>query len=230
MVSARARFPFELVIMAGDNMYGRQEPQDFEPKFERPYRPLLDAGVPFYAVLGNHDDPNNRFYASFNMHGERYYSFAAKGVRFFMLDTNVLDPRQLAWIEESLKGARENWKIAVLHHPLYSDGGRHGSNVDIRVALEPMLVKHRVQAVFTGHDHIYERLKPQKGVTHFVIGSSGQLRKGDLRPSAITAVGFDQDQVFALFEVTGDMMAFEAISRTGIVVDSGVIQRQSITP
>ena len=44
-------------------------------KFEEPYKPLLDADVKFYASLGNHDDPTQRFYKPFNMNGERYYSF-----------------------------------------------------------------------------------------------------------------------------------------------------------
>jgi hypothetical protein len=62
MVAARERFPFEFVIMLGDNIYGRKQPQDYVDKFERPYAPLLQAGVPFFAALGNHDDPDQRFY------------------------------------------------------------------------------------------------------------------------------------------------------------------------
>src|SRR5712692_9983334 len=76
MVATRVRFPFEMVLMLGDNIYGRQEPRDFMLKFEEPYRPLLEAGVRFYAALGNHDDQANRFYKPFNMGGERYYSYA----------------------------------------------------------------------------------------------------------------------------------------------------------
>ena len=100
MVAARERFPFEFVIMLGDNMYGRQRPQDYVDKFERPYAPLLQAGVPFYAALGNHDDPDQRFYKDFNMGGERYYTFARPNVRFFIFDTNLMDPKQIAWIDE----------------------------------------------------------------------------------------------------------------------------------
>src|SRR5947209_4369900 len=51
MVAWRAKFPFEFVIMLGDNLYGSQEPGDFVTKFETPYKPLLDAGVKFYAAL-----------------------------------------------------------------------------------------------------------------------------------------------------------------------------------
>jgi 3',5'-cyclic AMP phosphodiesterase CpdA len=225
MAAARATFPFPLVIMLGDNMYGRQSAQDFVAKFERPYSPLLKSGVRFRASLGNHDDQRNRFYAGFSMNGERYYTYREQSVRFFALDTNQLDPRQLAWLDEVLRGPAHEWKICYFHHPLYSNARRHGSDVDLRVILEPLFVKHGVDVVFAGHDHVYERIKPQKGITHFVNGSSGELRKGDVRPSATTAAYFDQDHVFTLVEVAGDEMFFQARSRGGRVVDSGVIRR-----
>jgi len=88
-----------------------------------------------------------------------------------------------------------------------------------------VLLKYGVNVVFSGHDHIYERMKPQKGVTYFVNGSSGELRKGDVHPSSITAAYYDQDQVFSLIEIDGDDMYFQARSRTGRTVDSGVIHR-----
>ena len=126
MAAARERFPFEFVIMLGDNMYGSQKPPDFVDKFERPYASILQAGVPFYATLGNHDNPNNRFYKGFNMGGQRYYTFVQKNVRFVVFDSNLMDRQQLAWIEGTLKDAQEPWKICYFHHPLYSDAGRHG--------------------------------------------------------------------------------------------------------
>jgi predicted phosphodiesterase len=226
MAAVEARRPFDLVIMLGDNIYGRQQPGDFVQKFERPYKPLLDAGVRFYAALGNHDNERNRFYRPFNMGGERYYTFAVRNVRFFVLDSDSLDPKQREWIETVLAASNDDWKICYFHHPLYSDGGRHGSQVDLRVVLEPLFVKYDVNVVFSGHDHIYERIKPQKGITYFVAGSAGQLRKGDLHPSDLTAAAFDQDQAFVIVDIAGDEMRFEAISRTGQVVDSGVIHRE----
>jgi 3',5'-cyclic AMP phosphodiesterase CpdA len=226
MVAARARFPFNMVIMLGDNIYGRQDPQDFVTKFEQPYAALLSAGVRFRASLGNHDSQQNRFYPAFNMGGERYYTYVDKNVRFFVIDSNQMDPKQLAWVDNALKESADDWKICYFHHPLYSDGGRHGSEVELRVILEPLFVKYGVNVVFSGHDHVYERIKPQKGITYFVNGSSGELRKGDVHPSAMTAAYFDQDQAFSLVEVAGDDMSFQAISRTGQMVDSGTIHRQ----
>jgi hypothetical protein len=158
------------------------------------------------------------------MGGQRYYTFVKDLVRFVVLDTNLMDAPQLAWFERTLRASREPWTICVFHHPLYSDGERHGPNMEMRVLLEPLLVRYAVDIVFAGHEHFYERVKPQKGVTHFIAGSGGQLRKGDVAWSALTAAAFDQDQAFMLVEVGKDALAFRAISRTGLVVDAGTIQ------
>src|SRR6185436_18493621 len=103
---------------------------------------------------------------------------------------------------------------------------RHGASVELRVLLEPLFVKYGVNVVFSGHDHVYERIKPQKGIYYFVSGSAGRLRKGNMTPSDETAASFDQDLSFMAVEVAGTDMFFQAISRTGQTVDSGVIHRQ----
>ena len=163
------------MLLAGDNIYGSERPQDFVKKFEIPYKPLLDAKVKFYASLGNHDDRNQRFYKPFNMEGKLYYSFKApkQDVRFFALESTYPEPEQIKWVEEELKKSGEDWKIMFFHHPLYSSGGRHGSDLRLRETLEPLFVQYNVSVVFAGHDHFYERIKPQKGIAHFVVGSAG---------------------------------------------------------
>jgi len=226
MIGAHSDFPFDFVITLGDNLYGGSRPHDFETKFEAPYKPLLDTGVQFYASLGNHDDPNERFYKPFNMHGANYYTFKKGNVRFFVLDSNYMDPKQLAWLETQLQNAENGvWKICYFHHPLYSSGRAHGPATDLRLLLEPLLVKYGVDVVFAGHDHVYERVRPQKGIYYFTEGASGQLRYGNLRKSEITAHGFDTDRTFMLIEISGDEMHFQTIARSGATVDSGVIKR-----
>jgi len=226
MTRAHRTFPFDLVIMLGDNMYGSQRPGDFVQKFERPYAALLAANVKFQASLGNHDQPENVSYPPYNMNGQRYYTYVRSNVRFFALDSTLMDRKQLEWLEAALKDAREEWKICYFHHPLYSDAARHGSSFDLRAVLEPLFLKYGVNVVFSGHDHVYERVKPQKGIYYFVSGAAGQLRKGNMRPTGDTAAAFDRDQSFMLLEVIGSDLYFEAMSRLGESVDSGVIQRQ----
>jgi 3',5'-cyclic AMP phosphodiesterase CpdA len=165
MTEAHAKFPFDFVIMLGDNIYGGSKPKDFERKFSIPYKPLLDAGVKFYASLGNHDSTNESFYAPFNMNGLTYYTFKKGNVNFFALNSNYMDPKQLAWLENELKNASDkDWKVCYFHHPLFSSGKTHGSSTDLRKVLEPLFIKYHVDVVFAGHDHVYERVKPQNGI------------------------------------------------------------------
>jgi predicted MPP superfamily phosphohydrolase len=231
MAALHGRFKYDLVVLVGDNLYGAQRPQDFKKKFELPYKALLDSGVKFYASLGNHDSREQRYYKLFNMEGKLYYTFSPKAsVRFFAFDSSYPEPEQIKWLEDELKASSSDWKIVFFHHPLYSSGERHGSDIRLREVLEPLFLKYNVSVVLTGHDHFYERVKPQKGIAYFVVGSGGRLRKGNIdRESGITAKGFDTDLAFMAAEIIGDNMYFNAISRTGQTVDSGALARRNPT-
>ncbi len=231
MAKLHTRFKYELVITVGDNIYGSERPQDFVRKFELPYKALLDADVKFYASLGNHDDRTQVRYKLFNMDGKAYYTFKApdEDVRFFALHSDYPEPEQIAWLEKELEGSNEKWKIPYFHHPLYSSGERHGSDLALRRTLEPLFIKYGVSVVLTGHDHFYERTKPQNGIVYFVVGAGGKLRGGNInRRSGLTAKGFDTDLSFMAAEISGDEMYFNTISRQGTIVDSGVIERRIV--
>ena len=232
MATLHGRFKYDLVVTVGDNILGSERPQDFQKKFEIPYKPLLDAGVKFYASLGNHDSREQRFYKLFNMEGKLYYSFSPKpNIRFFAFDSTYPEPEQIRWLEKELAASNDDWKIVFFHQPLYSSGNTHGSDLQLREVLEPLLLKHNVSVVLSGHDHVYERVKPQKGIAYFVVGSGGRLRVGNInRKSGLTAKGFDTDQAFMAAEISDDQMYFNAISRLGQTVDSGVLTRRKVTP
>jgi hypothetical protein len=221
------RFPFTFAIMLGDNLYGSERPQDFERKFTRPYRALLEADVEFHAALGNHDDPNQRYFKPFNLGGNRYRTFKKGNARFFVIDSNYLDPAQMKWLEKELSQSGSDWKIAYFHHPLYTTA-RRGPEVELRAMLEPMFVKYGVDVVFTGHEHIYERLNPQQGIYHFTVGGAAKLRKGDTRAHPSIAARYDRDRSFLLAEIAGDSLYFQAVTRTGAVVDKGLLVRREV--
>ncbi|HEX8148223.1 MAG TPA: metallophosphoesterase [Pyrinomonadaceae bacterium] len=227
MLGYRQAFPFEFALLMGDNMYGGEKAEDYKAKFEDVYKPLLDQKVKFYATLGNHDESNQRFYEQFNMNGEEYYNFKKGPVSFYALNSNYMDKKQLAWFEEKLKADTSAWKVAFFHHPPYSSGGKHGSEVELREVVEPLFVRYGVNVVLAGHEHFYERVKPQKGVYYFISGAGGKLRKGDVQKgSPLTAKAYDADMSFMLVEMTKDEMHFQVISRTGETVDSGVLPNQ----
>jgi hypothetical protein len=224
MEAYRQAVGFDFVIMLGDNIYGGHQARDFAQKFEVPYKPLLDAGVKFYASLGNHDDPNvERLYRPFNMNGQRYYSFKKGNVGFFALDSNYMDLKQLAWLQNTLENTQSHWKICFFHHPLFNDGKSHGPDLDLRTQLVPIFRRYGVNAVFSGHEHAYERIKPEEGVYYFVLGSSGKLVRDDFHRSEIMATSFDRDRTFMIVEIAGDHLFFQTISRSGQTVDSGQI-------
>jgi 3',5'-cyclic AMP phosphodiesterase CpdA len=236
MVAWRAKFPFEFVVMLGDNIYGPHTPDDYRLKFEEPYRELLQAGVTFHAAIGNHDEPGSVNYAPFNMNGARYYTFrrgedrlarvAGAGARFFALDSRSFDLDQLQWLERELEQSRSTWKIVYFHHPLYTSGRYQSGARALRRAVEHVLVEGDVDVVLAGHEHFYERIRPQHGVAYFISGAAGSLRPDDIGASELTAAGFDDDCHFMLFEVAGNELYFQAISRAGRTVDAGVITKE----
>jgi predicted MPP superfamily phosphohydrolase len=219
---------FDFVIMLGDNIYGGHSANDFKRKFETPYKPLLDEGVKFYASLGNHDDPDiERLYKPFNMGGERYYTFKKGAVQFFALDSNYMSAKQLTWLEQNLRSSRATWKICFFHHPLYNDGKSHGPDLDLRNQLAPLLKSYGVNVVFSGHEHAYERIKPQDGIYYFIQGDSGKLVHDDFHRHDVMDTSFDRDRTFMLIEIDRDKLYFQTISRAGQTVDSGVLNRQA---
>ena len=212
-------FPF--VLMLGDNLYD----DDYTNEFSKPYKPLLDRGVKFYATLGNHDRDLEIHFKPFNMGDGDRYSFDQGNARFVAINSNhPADPLQLKWFDQVYADAGTKWRIAFFHHPLYSSGQHAAEGRDvIRPALEPALIRNHVDVVFTGHEHLYERIKPQHEIKHFVSGGGGRYLY-DYKPSAFDEVGLSEHH-FMVAEIAGDRLFFEAITHTQQVIDCGVFYR-----
>ena len=232
MLAAHQRSPFDFIISAGDNVYPNGSGKYFARHFEEPFSSLLKDRVKFYSVLGNHDvdagRQDQRQYPLFNMGGENYYKIErGNGIaEFFMLDSTDFGATQANWLESSLRDSKAKWKIAVFHHPIYSSGKQHGSAIGLRKRLEPLFTRYGVNVAFSGHDHIYERTKPQQGIQYFVSGAGGKVRRGDIdEGTGLTAASFDEDNHFMVIEIGDKQVSFEAISETGVVVDNGLVKQ-----
>lgn len=240
---------FDLLLFLGDNIYENGSPRDIEKKFLKPYHPLYERGVELRGAIGNHDarDPFGVMLQQliFKMGTKTFYSFTKKEnlVEFFAIDSTLLAKKQnsagaseqLTWFEKQLDSSKALWKVAFLHHPLYSSAKKHGfesSDADelenVRRALEPFYLKYEVRISLNGHDHVYERTKPQKGVQYFTSGAGAKLRPGDLeRNSPFFASGNDETRSFMLFSVKPDRIVFWSIGADGKILDSGVIDRKA---
>jgi 3',5'-cyclic AMP phosphodiesterase CpdA len=91
-----------------------------------------------------------------------------------------MDDKQVQWLDKELAASGSDWKIAFFHHPRILRRHARLGNV-LRDQLEPLFVKYGVNAVFTGHEHFYERVQPQKGVAYFIAGSSQSCAQGTSR-------------------------------------------------
>jgi predicted phosphodiesterase len=214
------RFPF--VLMLGDNLYD----DDYDGEFSGPYKPLLDAGVKFYAALGNHDRDLEIHFKPFNMNDKDHYSFDEGNARFAVLNSNhPADQTQAKWLDGVYTDAGDKWRIAYFHHPLYSSG-QHAeeSRSVIRPALEPVLQRNHVDVVFSGHEHLYERVAPQQGIRYFVSGGGGR-NLYSVHRSEFDEVAASEHH-FMMAEIAGDRLFFEAITPAQKVLDCGVLWRR----
>ena len=217
--STARRFPF--VLMLGDNLYD----DDYTNEFSIPYKALIDLGVKFYATLGNHDRDLEIHFKPFNMGDVDRYAFDQGNARFAALNSNHPgDPLQIKWLDTAFAGAETKWKICFFHHPLYSSGehGAEGRDV-IRPALEAALVRNKVDVVFSGHEHLYERIKPQKGVHYFISGGGGK-NLFNFHRSEFDEVIVSQHH-FMVAEIDNDRLFFEAITQTQKLLDCGIVYR-----
>jgi hypothetical protein len=234
--------------MLGDNIYGSgfgREGGDnalFYERFDRYYYPLRNAGVKFYATIGNHDAETKdgaEMIADkkrFNILGPNgYYSFFSdqkvdgKPLVLFvslnsvdLIDQDPSDADQIAWLSKTLGENGAIWKIVYLHHPLYAPaGGGHAPEVELRRDLEDVFVAAGVQVVLAGHNHYYARMKTQRGITHFISGGGGRsLKDPELNRYTVRAA---EVYHFMYFEVFPDRMTYKVIPAEENFADSGTI-------
>ncbi len=228
MAEVHRRRPVNLVVLAGDNIYPDGDIARVVTTFERPYRELLSAGIPFHAVLGNHDirtangEPQLA-YAPFGMKG-RWYNLRRGPVELFMIDTNMNArwQQQLPWLRKALSSSTAPWKVVVGHHPIYSSGF-YGDDPAAIARLTPVFKRYGVQLYINGHEHNYERSKPIDGTTYLVVGGGG---------ASIRAVVPDEHAAralsaysFAEISATDSELEIVAWNKQGQRIDRAVLGR-----
>jgi acid phosphatase type 7 len=221
----------DLVLHTGDVVYPAGQQRHYDRRFFAPYRVLIKT-VPLFPVLGNHDVRKGNgaaflenFHPPLGSPGgtKRYYSFDWGNTHFVALDSELYhgdrgsDPEeQRDFLERDLATTRKHWRIVFLHRSPYGSS-RHGGDEKVREDLEPLFMRHKVDLVFSGHDHVYERTVPIRGVTYVVSGGGGR-RLYPVGNSELTASSVSAHHA-VLVRVSGRRLLLEAVEVGCKVVD-----------
>jgi hypothetical protein len=217
---------FDLMLHLGDIAYDDGRLSQFEGQFFDSYAPMLRS-FPSFPTSGNHDyrtqsaAPFRQVFMLPENGGtegrERWYSFDWGDVHFVALDTERMNATQAEWLDRDLAATEQPWKIVYGHKPPYSSG-EHGSNGTFREFFGPVIERHGVQLVLSGHDHHYERTKPIRSVTYIVSGGGGHGTRS-VGSSDFTA--FSEDVLhFVYGELVGRDLVLHAIDGVGREFDS----------
>jgi len=230
-----SRVPFDFLTHTGDLAYTRGGLREIETYVFNVYAPLFKS-YSFFPASGNHDygtddaAPFRQVFALPENGGpagrERYYSFDWGYVHLTVLDTERVGPEQAAWLDADLAASRARWNIVYGHRPPFSSG-RHGSARDVQRTFVPILQRHHVPLVLSGHEHDYERTRPIGGVTYIVTGGGGRQARSVGR-SDFTAISVSTLH-FVYVEADHNELLLRAIDASGREFDSVRIQHPSST-
>lgn len=215
--------------MVADGNNAQMWPQFFEASKE------LLRKVALFPALGNHEK-NTPFFAQFFPHPTSYYSFDWGDVHVAVLNSDVgtvaRSPaerdrfwrEQLDWLERDLAAASSaRFRFVALHHTPYTAiGNRQAAAQKLAAQVVPIFRKYRVQAVFSGHDHNYQR-HVADGIQYLVTGGGGAPLYEANSPIPGITQKVNKIENFVMGRVVGHECRFQAIDREGRVIDSVVI-------
>jgi hypothetical protein len=186
----------------------------------------------FWPVLGNHDwmslscltgPCTGPYFDYFTLPGnERYYDLVRGPVHLFFVDSDQLEPdgylansRQAAWLKAAVAASQTPWQIVLMHHPPYNSGRNNGPEPRLQWPFQAW----GVDAVLTGHEHLYER-STVEGIPYFVNGSGGNdLREFDV-PRPCTAARYNENFGAMLVESTAQTVTFQFRNIANQLIDS----------
>jgi len=215
----------ELVVNTGDLVINGNAPEQWA-EFEKIIRPLKKAKIPYYSALGNHEHDAGRFYKIFGLKEYvGWYAIDCWTSRFIFLDTNKeynKGSEQYKWfvneLEKTAADKERKFLFVVFHHPPYSSGN-HGNTYSVISSLCPLFSQYKVDIVFSGHDHAYER-SVADGVTYIVTGGGGAplYSKNDKNYNEYSVV-FKRAHNYCILTVGDSKLKLEAFGIDGEMLD-----------
>lgn len=219
----------DIVVTVGDYMHDGRKAELWPPLFQT-IGPLIRR-IPYYVSLGNHEENSPLYFKYFAMPGnERWYSFDYGSVHYIALDSNEpyrTEPSQTKWLENDLAAARGNpetqFVFVFFHHPPYGTGERHG-DPQIAELWTPIFEKYKVDAVFAGHEHFYERCVVN-GIPYIVTGGGGARLYEFKYEEPYSVVRASRYQYTAL-DVGVDSVKVKSVALEGDTIDEFEIRKK----
>jgi hypothetical protein len=215
MCTEHARTPFAFTLTTGDNFYdsGTARPESFQVA----EKCLIDLGVPYRAVWGNHDVGGSSTGTVLKTPA-RWYTFVSGPIRFVMLDANQpSSSSQLRFLKSTL-AAETTRPLIVAYHQGTRTAGLHPPQTSQQRLWEPLFLKYNVKLVLQGHNHLYERIG-YKGITYVTTGGGGYSA---LYPCARKTTGLvlcKPIHHFLMVEATAAKIGVRAIGTDGAIID-----------
>jgi len=224
--------PAEFALLAGDIIYGSGEEEQYDLRFFEPYRRSLPR-MTFWPALGNHDvgaQDGAAALAVFSvplngprgLQGGRNYSFDYGNAHIAAIDSNAsaetLRNSIGPWLERDMAASTQTWKFVFFHHPPFSSAV-HGEDAKMKDVMVPVFVRAKLDIVFAGHDHAYERIKPIDGVTYVVSGDGGQTLYEHRHPHDYTATFYNEKHGLTLVTIDGTHLLLRHVNVDGKEID-----------
>jgi len=232
LVEAMAKHRPAFILHAGDRVSRGEKPAEWGSCF---FEPLagFNCSIPIFPAMGNHDGPGDLHRAFFSPPaGRLHYAFPFGNGKFIVVDSCSpestwleKDPEQGRWLAHELKQDGYTWTVVVFHVPPYSSHPERGCNLRCQQVLCPILERGRVDLVFNGHNHCYERIYPMRngrrddvdGVPYIITGGGGGTTYPVLGDSFTAA--FESVHHYCLVDVSGPLMTVTAYTADGRVID-----------
>ena len=228
----------DFFLHTGDLVYSKGEAELYDSEFFAIYaRDLVRA--PFYGSLGNHDVGTNdgqpfldNFVLPRNgpplLPPERNYSFDYAGAHVVILDSTqtqeMMEKYVAPWLDADLASSKALWKFAVFHHPPFSSG-KHGDEPRTQKVFAPIFARRKVDVVFNGHDHTYERYAPRDGVVYLVTGAGGAGLYKRKKTDSQTRSFNDAIHSLTRIDIHGRTLRGRQIAHDGAVIDDWGIKK-----
>lgn len=214
--------------------------------------PLISR-VPFYPVLGNHEQNADHYYRYMSLPPpEYYYTFRYGNAAFFMIDSNKNvgeGSEQYEWLDQQLSALEKQdsesgivWKFVCFHHPVYSSDENDYGDLwkgkstwgDQRIRpLTKLFDKYKIDVVWNGHIHSYERTWPivggmvtgKQGTTYMITGGGGGHleQAGPIRPPFQNNVR--RGHHFVYVAINGKTLELRSFDLEGRLFDTLTIEK-----